>query len=69
MRHDMKKIKFTIGTDGKTKLEVIGAVGDSCLEFTEVFETRLGVPDGERILKDECFETETETEQDYEVGT
>lgn len=63
----MKKIKITLHKDGTQKVEVLGAVGDSCVEFTEELEKRLGVQEGDRVLKPECELTETESEYGYEV--
>jgi len=63
----MKKIKITLHKDGTQKIEVLGASGDSCLEFTREFEKRLGAQAGERVLKPEYHEEEQETERDREV--
>jgi hypothetical protein len=63
----MKKMKITIHQDGTQKIEVLGAVGESCVEFTQAMERRLGVPVGGRELKPEFEMTESEVEQDYEV--
>lgn len=63
----MKKMKITIHKDGTQKVEVLGAVGEGCVQFTQQLEKRLGTPLGERELKPEYCETETETERDHEV--
>lgn len=63
----MKKIKITLHKDGTQKVEVLGAIGDSCLEFTEELEKRLGVQEGERVLKPEYELVESEVEYDLEV--
>ena len=63
----MKKIKITLRKDGTQKVEVLGAVGESCVEFTRELEKRLGEPVGDRELKREYYEQETETEQETEV--
>jgi len=63
----MKKMKITLHRDGTQKIEVLGAVGPDCLEFTREMERRLGVPLGERVLKPEYHESEAEVERDYEV--
>jgi hypothetical protein len=63
----MKKIKITLHKDGTQKVEVLGAVGSECVEFTRELERRLGVPEGERQLKPEYHETEAEVERDHEV--
>ena len=62
----MKKMKITIHKDGTQKVEVLGAVGPECVEFTRQLENRLGTQLGERELKPEYHETETETERDRE---
>lgn len=63
----MKKIKITLHKDGTQKIEVLGARGEECLEFTRPLEERLGVKGGERVLKDEYYESAQEAEQDREV--
>jgi hypothetical protein len=63
----MKKIKITLHKDGTQKVEVIGAVGAECLQFTAELEKRLGVPLGERELKPEYEATERETERQQET--
>lgn len=61
----MKKMKITLHKDGTQKVEVIGASGGDCLEFTKALEARLGTA-GERVLKPEYEETEAEVERDRE---
>jgi hypothetical protein len=63
----MRKIKITLHKDGTQKVEVLGAVGEGCLEFTEELEKRLGVQEGERVLKPEYELTESEVEYESEV--
>ena len=63
----MKKIKITLHKDGTQKIEVLGAKGEECLEFTRPLEERLGAKVGERVLKDEYYESSQEAEQDREV--
>lgn len=63
----MKKIKITLHKDGTQKIEVIGAVGENCLEFTRDLEQRLGIQEEERVLKPEFQQTEPEVEKDREV--
>lgn len=65
----MKKMKITIRKDGTQKIEVLGAVGDECVAFTEEIERRLGKQEGERELKPEFEATEAESEHDYEAGS
>lgn len=38
----MKKMRVKIGPDGKTTVQVEGAAGPECVEFTRLFETALG---------------------------
>lgn len=64
----MKKIQITLHKDGTQKVEVLGAVGNECVEFTSQLEKRLGAPMGERELKPEYEQTETETERQHETG-
>lgn len=63
----MKKIKVTLHKDGTQHIEVLGAVGETCVEFTRALEKRLGVQLGEREFKPEYHETEAEVERDREV--
>jgi hypothetical protein len=64
----MKKMLITIGKDGTHRIEVLGATGDECLQFTAEMERRMGAQVGERELKPEYeMEGELETEADYEV--
>ena len=62
----MKKIKITLHKDGTQQVEVIGAVGSDCVEFTKQLENRLGKPIGERVRKPEYDITEQETERQHE---
>ena len=63
----MKKIKITIRKDGTQKIEVLGAQGEECIEFTEELEKRLGSGVGERKLKPEYRERAEESEADREA--
>lgn len=63
----MRKMKVTLHRDGSQQIEVLGAVGPECVEFSRVFERRLGVPVCERQLKPEYHESEPQVERDYEV--
>jgi len=49
----MKKMKIRIGRDGKTTLQVEGAVGDECLEFTRAFEQALGAVENRVMCESE----------------
>jgi hypothetical protein len=63
----MKKIKVTLHKDGTQKIEVLGAKGDECLEFTRPLEERLGISVGDRVLKEEFYASDQEVEKDREV--
>jgi hypothetical protein len=66
----MKKIRIKISKTGEQTLEVTGAHGDECIEFTRVLEQRLGDPDT-RELKPEYDEPARESdddERDQEMG-
>jgi hypothetical protein len=63
----VKKMKITLHKDGTQKIEVLGAVGDECLAFTQEIERRLGRQEGERELKPEFEAAEREVERDYEA--
>ena len=65
----MKKMKITIHKDGTQKIEVLGAAGEECVQFTREMEARLGGQMGERELKPEFHESETETEREREAGS
>ncbi len=65
----MKKIRITLHKDGTQKVEVLGAVGAECVEFTRELEKRLGAPLGERVLKPEYELTEREVERQRELGS
>jgi hypothetical protein len=62
----MKKIKITLHKDGTQKVEVLGAVGEQCVEFTRALEHRLGDQVGERVRKPEYEQTEAEVEPERE---
>lgn len=62
----MRKMKITLHKDGTQKVEVLGAVGQECVELTRELERRLGRQLGERELKSEYHETEQETQHDRE---
>jgi hypothetical protein len=63
----MRKIKITLHKDGTQKVEVLGAVGEECVELTRQLEQRLGAPEGERVLKPEYYEEEPVVEHVREV--
>jgi len=63
----MKKIQITLHKDGTQKVEVLGAVGAECVEFTRELEKRLGKAIGERVHKPEYDITEQEIERQHET--
>lgn len=58
----MKKIKITIRKDGTQKIEVLGAQGSECVEFTADLERQLGTAADERVFKPEFEDTEKDQE-------
>ena len=44
----MRKIKTMLHSDGTQKVEILGAVGENCVEFTGELEKRLGTQIGDR---------------------
>jgi hypothetical protein len=62
----MKRIQITIRKDGTQKVEVLGAVGTECESLTRELERRLGTAEGERSLKPEYHEENTETEAEQQ---
>ena len=56
----MKKMRVKIGLNGKTTVQVEGAEGPECVEFTRLFEKALG--DVEKRVFTESYEAE-QTEQ------
>jgi hypothetical protein len=54
----MKKMRITIKTDGTTTMRVEGAAGESCLDFTRLFEEALGKVE-DRVM---CEQGETASE-------
>ena len=52
----MRKIRIVLKKDGTQEIEVRGARGADCVEFTRELEERLGVPEGERRRKPEYDE-------------
>ena len=63
----MAKIKITLHKDGTQKLEVLGAVGDQCLDLTRQLEKRMGLVE-ERTLKPEFEASDTEVQRQREAG-
>ncbi len=60
----MKKIKITLSPDGTQKIEVLGASGEECLEFTRALEERLGMQAEERVLKEEYYGNKAQREEE-----
>ena len=60
----MKKMRITIKTDGTTAMQVEGATGETCLDFTRAFERALGSVE-ERVMHAEN-ESVSETIHEYE---
>lgn len=58
----MKKMRITIKTDGTTTMQVEGASGETCLDFTKIFEEALGTVTDREM----CGETESVSETVYE---
>ena len=52
----MRKIRIVLKKDGTQEIEVHGARGADCVEFTRGLEERLGVPEGDRRRKPEYYE-------------
>lgn len=65
----MKKMKITLHKDGSQKIEVLGAAGDGCLEFTQEMERRLGEMEGAREFKPEYEKAESVVEHMHEAGS
>lgn len=53
-------MRITLHKDGTQTIEVFGAKGSDCIEFSKYLEERLGTPVGERTLKPEYYQEETE---------
>lgn len=54
----VKKIRFTIDSNGEVHLDVQGTVGRECEGFAQPFEDKLGLVSS-RELKDTFFASET----------
>lgn len=59
----MKKMRITLHKDGTQTIEVFGAKGSDCIEFSKHLEERLGTPARERVLKAEFYESETVSQE------
>ena len=60
----MKKMRITIKSDGTTTMQVEGATGETCLDFTRAFERALGTVE-QRVMH-EADEAVSETVYEYE---
>ena len=60
----MKKMRITIKSDGTTTMQVEGATGETCLDFTRAFERALGTVE-QRVMHAEN-EAVSETVHEYE---
>ncbi len=65
----MKKIKAIIGRDGQVRLEVNGAVGPVCREFTKLFEKAVGDVVRCELKPEHEITPEQVREQNYELGS
>lgn len=63
----MKKMHIRIGKDGKVKLDVEGAIGPECREFTKLFEQAVGEVESCR-LKPEIDQVKEDVQQHEEAG-
>ncbi len=63
----MKEIIFKIDADGEISMEVQGAQGNNCEDFTAPFEESLGVV-ASRELKASFFESATKNELNEEAS-
>ncbi len=65
----MRKIRIVLKKDGTQDIEVFGAQGAECVEFSRQLEERLGVPEGERRLKPEHHEDPESASSETELGS
>jgi len=63
----MKKMRIRIGKEGKVKLDVEGAVGPECGDFTKLFEEALGDV-VQRELKPDHDQIKTTTHEQSHEG-
>ncbi len=55
---EQQKLKFSIRQDGTVTEEVIGVIGDGCVNLTTEIEKRLGALEN-RVKKAEYYQQET----------
>ena len=65
----MRKIRIVLKKDGTQEIEVLGARGADCVEFTRELEERLGVSEGERRRKPEYYEDPESVGSETELGS
>lgn len=65
----MKKMRIRIGKDGKVKLDVEGAVGTECREFTKLFEQAVGDVVECKLKPAHDQVRDSVNEQTHETGT
>ena len=65
----MRKIRIVLKKDGTQDIEVLGARGADCVEFTRELEERLGGIEGERKLKPEYRENPESEGPETELGS
>lgn len=53
-------MRIILHKDGTQTIEVFGAKGSGCIEFSKHLEERLGSPVGERVLKNEYYQEEND---------
>jgi len=62
----MRIIRITSNRDGMNHIECFGFTGEDCVKTTLEVERRLGLQVGERQLKPEFHETESDQEKEDE---
>jgi hypothetical protein len=65
----MKKIKVIIKRDGQVQLEVNGAMGPVCREFSKLFENAVGDVVRCELKPEHDLAAEQVREQNYELGS
>lgn len=68
-RESMRKIRIVLKKDGTQDIEVLGARGADCVEFTRELEERLGATEGERRLRPEYYEDPEAEGAETELGS
>ena len=65
----MKKMHIRIGKDGKVRLDVQGAVGTECRDFTKLFEQAVGEVTECQLKPEHDRVKDSVSEQTHESGT